>query len=210
MVIGPAPPFSTARDPGGSNGEVRRPTQTIALLALAACQPGSFGSFDPVMGGGVARAEGEHGAVAAAVDAGALALRVSGGWASERGQTLYVRYRNKGAAPVSVALGGFGIRHRLGPAELSSVVDITGQDYGDQRTDNDDAKPVYSYERNGDAVPSVTVAPGRERLLMIGFTTFPNEGDARVGAGDRVSIAVPVVGGALRLPFECEGSSWFS
>lgn len=181
-----------------------------ASVALGACQPGSFGTFDPITGGGVSRAEGEHGAPAAAVDAGPLSLRVSGGWASEREQTPYARYRNKGAAPVSFALGGFDIRHGIGSAALSSVVDITGQKYRDERTDNDDAKPLHAYERQGDAAPAVVFPPAGERLPMAGFNAFPNEGDARVRAGDRVAIAVPVVDTALRLPFELEGSSWFS
>lgn len=154
---------------------------------MAACQPGSFGNLEPVIGGAVERGTEAGSAV---VRDGSVSATVAARWASEASQSADIVYTNGQGTPVSIALPNLALHHeRLGKASLWAASDMTRVDRDDARADNDEPPALYDLS-SSPATTTLVLKPGERRVLNLGFTNFG--GDERIKEGDRVTMTLPM------------------
>ena len=167
-----------------------------AAMSLPGCQRATGGPLAPVEGAGVSVEDGQ----AAVLADGALEARVTGRWSSTGANSLRIRYRNGGPAPLRIALAGARMRHSLGEAALRTAVDATGVDMTDAREDNNQGKTLFSLDEGGGAEAGMVELPaGATREIDADLTSFANEGS--VGEGDRITVTVPLATRSADLAF---------
>ncbi len=89
--------------------------------------------------------------------------------------------------------------------EVMQVVDMTGVNLADDRTDNDEATQVidvYENRRRG----TIRLAPGERRLIEVS-AVLP-EGIVPLDVGQAITVSVPTVRGTGAAHFETD-SGWF-
>ena len=163
------------------------PFSLAATLVLAtACQRSTGGPLEPVPSAGI-EAEQDQSAV---LRDGDIIARVTARWSSTGENSLRINYRNVGKVPRSVAIDGLKMTHSTGEAALRTVVDATGVDLADTRTDNDQPRVLYALE-NGIGTPSkLDLSPGASRDVDAELTSFSNDGS--VQTDERIVAAIPM------------------
>lgn len=184
-------------------------TAALACLAaaLTACQPGSGGKLQPSSGQQTGE-KGPYGGGSVKLVVGGIEAQVSGDWHSRRGANgldIQVTYRNLGQQSVVLNAANFRGERGKDRGEIDQVVDITGMDLSDDRTDNDNATQVINvYERLDRG--TIQLKPGESRAIQVSVI-FP-DGVAEFAGGQDVRVAVPVANGMATATFKTKGS-WF-
>ncbi len=181
------------------------------LASASACQPGYGGTLEPAAGQ-MRGPDGPYGGGSVSMLSNGIEIRVSGNWRTSRGNTtldLQAAYRNLGDRTVVLDATDFGTERGQGQGrehgEVMQVVDMTGVDLADDRTDNDEATQVidvYENRRRG----TIRLAPGERRLIEVS-AVLP-EGIVPVDVGQAITVSVPTVRGTGAAHFETD-SGWF-
>ncbi len=185
------------------------------LAGASACQPGHGGTLEPAAGQ-MRGPDGPYGGGSVSMVSNGIDIRVSGNWRTSRGNTtfdLQAAYRNLGDRTVVLDATDFGIERGQGQGqgqarergEVMQVVDMTGVDLADDRSDNDAATQVidvYEKRRRG----TIRLAPGERRLIEVS-AVLP-EDIAPLDDGQAITVFVPTVRGIGEARFEMD-SGWF-
>ncbi|WP_433910831.1 hypothetical protein [Sphingomonas yabuuchiae] len=183
----------------------------VALL-LTACQPGSGGPLVPVEGtGGAPVVKG--GGPSATLRSGAVTVTLSGQWASEGEQTLDIRYTNLGTMVVRIDPRDIRLRRGVDPIDTLSVLDMTGVDLADTRSDKDTPGMLIGQDMPGSASPLV-LPPGASHVLQANFANAgggaaDTSGVARVDAGQILTATIPMAGKTVTVSFRAESGGLF-
>lgn len=176
-------------------------------LTAGGCQPGSGGSLEPAAGqarGG----DGPTGENSVSLVSNALAVEVSGSWHSNGPANrfdLYAVYRNLGDRPVVLDAAAFAADRGRNRGAALSVVDLTGVDYTDDRTDNDEAVSVIDVFNDRKA-GTIRIDPGGRRVLSI--SAYLTDDAVPLADGQSVRVFVPTVRGLGEAIFTVD-DGWF-
>lgn len=176
------------------------------LLLSGACQPGRSGPLKPAAGL-LSGAPDAYDRPSTIVTTGTLSAIISGSWTTRleaNSVDVRISYRNDGPRPVVMSTTGFAARRGADHAELFDAVDMTGVDLLDDRTDNDEARQIVG-DGSGPTSGSITILPGETRIVDSSMAFA--DGVDSLGAGQDVSIRVPVAGGARAVAFRT-ARSW--
>lgn len=183
----------------------------VALL-LTACQPGSAGPLVPIEGtGGAPVVKG--GGPSTTLRSGAVTVTLSGQWASEGEQTLDIRYINHGTMVVRLDPRDIRLRRGADPIDTLSILDMTGVDLADTRSDNDTPGMLIGEDAPGRASPLV-LAPGASHVLQANFANAGGgaagtSGVARVDAGQILTATIPMTDKTVTVSFRAESGGLF-
>lgn len=170
-----------------------------AALFLTACSRSTGGPLDPVEAPGVRLSKDADGGRAATVDAGAVSARVTARWSDTGGQSAMLVYANRGRTPVRMELGTLTMTGPAGEAVVMSAADVTDTDLLDNRTDNDDARPLLRRDDAGTASGGLDVPPGAQRRVDAQLSPFSNTSAAAAGNG--ITLRVPMPDGTRDIAF---------
>lgn len=176
------------------------------VLLSGACQPGRTGPLEPVAGLPPG-APDVYDRPSTIVTTGPLSATISGSWTTRleaNSVDVRISYRNDGPRAVVFSATGFAARRGGDHADLIDAVDMTGVDVIDGRTDNDEPRQIVG-DGSDPVSARIRILPGETRIVESSMAFA--EGVEPLGAGQDVSIRVPVAGGARAVAFRT-ARSW--
>jgi len=180
----------------------RTPLRIVAVLAASlavtgltsACQPGTGGTLAPAPGQVVGRLD-RSGRPTVVIGRSGVEVEVSGSWSTRRGVStvhLDVGYLNRNPTDVTVVLSELTAVRGDDVGVATGMIDVTGVDLADDRTDNDDARILFEGYRER-RWTTLTIPAGRRKLIDVTIT-LPQE-TAPIDDGQGVVVRTPMSGG---------------
>mgnify|MGYP004499685067 CR=1 FL=1 len=180
----------------------------ILPVVTMACQPGTEGHLEPARGE-QRGPEGPDQTGTVAKSDGLVDAHISGHWRSRLDVNridVQVRYTNRGRDEVVLDPRTFAaVRERDG-ATVFEVIDMTGIDHNDARTDNDQPVTIMGSEETGRTDAVIRLAPAQTRRIEARLI-LP-EGVADIDTGQEITVAVPAGAGITQARFEAD-TRWF-
>lgn len=176
------------------------------LAGATACQPGHGGTLEPAAEQGTGPG-GPLGGTSVAMVADRLAIQLSGRWRNTGTVNSFVldaTYRNTGDRPVVLDAATFGVERERDRGAVLQVVDMTGVNMADDRTDNDDPLQVINLFENRKA-GTITLVPGERRIVTI--SAYLINGALPIDDDQTIAVTVPGVRGVRQAVF-VTGSGW--
>lgn len=117
---------------------------------------------------------------------------ITGDWVTEGFHDLDVDIVNNGQRSWEVPGSAFALTHGGEKAQLLYLIDVTGVDASDDRSDNDQSTTLYDFERDGAApIPSLIVPARSRREFNVVFANFHRSGN-QVKVGDALIAEIPL------------------
>lgn len=170
-------------------------------MSVASCNRGlPEGSLLPVTSPGIEVVSGDRSPGlarpndTARIRSGEIVADIAGRWMTEGGQDFDVTVTNGSPRELRLPASNFGLTHKGETSRVLYLIDVTGVNAADDRTDNDQFTTLYDFEKNaGSPVPELIVPARTRRQFSVTFGNFLRPGN-QIKKGNELIAEVPMTG----------------